>query len=186
MKPMTISFRSVAGASMFPAAGAGVEPARLAAVSIYDKVARVAGDEATGRVCGQAGSIVLACATGQSATAISNAGDTAQRTLRRSTRRIPRRPLVVCGAEAPEASLPNRAGRSLLICIRSLCGTKPEGFRHRAYIIAPAACGCREIFCGILVPDGRVAFHFGKRRRPDPLFVHISVLRIVEWCCQAA
>src|SRR5882757_4248649 len=125
---MTISFRSAAEGSLIP--------------SLFSAAA----GEAMRRVCGHVGSIALACAAGQRPTAISNAGDTAQRTLRRSTRRIPHRPLVVRGADVPEAFLSDRAGTSLLRCIRSLCGTKPEGFRHRAYIIAPAADACREIF----------------------------------------
>jgi hypothetical protein len=86
-------------------------------------------------------------------------------------------PGLVRGAEVLEASLSDRAGTSLLVCIRSLCGTKPNGFRHRAYIIAPAASVCRGYFCGICPELAAWPFHFGTSGGLDPRSALISVRR---------
>ena len=52
------------------------------------------------------------------------------------------------GEDAPEASVFVRAGRSLAVYITSLCGTKRNGFGHRASIIAPVNGVCRGISSG--------------------------------------
>src|ERR1700759_720258 len=103
---MTMSLRGVAEGTL---SAAEPESMWLAVVCSEDRL------EAGEIICGQAGSSCVACALGHTATA-SNAGDTAQRIFRRNTRRIPRMPRLIRGADGADTFVAEGAGTSLLVC----------------------------------------------------------------------
>jgi hypothetical protein len=71
----------------------------------------------------------------------------------------------VTGEDVAEAGGSAGAGVLRVACIQSLCGTKRNGFGHRAYIIAPAGSRCRDLSRGVARKNAEGHFILGSRKR---------------------